>query len=238
MLDIDQTTDERADERLDREALSAFLNEHGFAGNIEVRQFPAGSSNLTYLICVGEDEFILRRPPFGNTVKTAHDMRREFDVLSKLSKVYDPAPKPLLFSNDESIIGSEFYLMERRHGLVIRGSISQNHLRERVGSSIETRQAMIYAVIKNLADLHSIDYKSAGLEALGKPEGYCRRQVEGWTKRYLAAKTHEHSGLESAIEWLNANIPNETGASTVRTVMPSFIPNFFASGVPEYPAVI
>src|SRR5687768_16994197 len=89
--------------------------------DVEILQFPAGSSNLTYLIRVGRDEYVLRRPPFGNTVRTAHDMGREFNVLSKLSTVYEPAPKPLVFCDDPQFIGSEFYLMERRAGLIIRG---------------------------------------------------------------------------------------------------------------------
>ena len=94
-----------------------------FGNGLSVEQFPAGSSNLTYLVRLGDAEYVLRRPPFGNTVKTAHDMGREFSVLSKLSAVYPPAPKPLLFCEDSDIIGSEFYLMERRKGLVIRGRV-------------------------------------------------------------------------------------------------------------------
>src|SRR5690606_1827803 len=117
------TIAERDEERLEREPLSAYLRANGFDGDLAIRQFPAGSSNLTYLIKTGADEYVLRRPPFGNTVKSAHDMRREFEVLSKLSAVYAPAPKPLLFCDDENVIGSEFYLMERRHGLIIRGEI-------------------------------------------------------------------------------------------------------------------
>ena len=228
MQETDETTDERADERLDREALSAYLSEQGFDGSIEIRQFPAGSSNLTYLIKIEADEFVLRRPPFGNTVKTAHDMRREFDVLSKLSRVYAPAPTPILFCDVQSVIGSEFYLMERRHGTVIRGRVSSPHVSkgstrnfissnqvDHLNNSRQFRLQVCRTFIQNLADLHSIDYKFAGLEALGKPVGYCRRQVEGWTRRYFAAKTHEHSELESAIEWLNANIPNEFAASII-----------------------
>jgi aminoglycoside phosphotransferase (APT) family kinase protein len=215
MSETNETAEERADEKLGRESLHSYLLEHGFAGEIQIRQFPAGSSNLTYLITIGANELVLRRPPFGNTVKSAHDMCREFDVLSKLSNVYPPAPKPILFCEDESVIGSEFYLMERRHGTVIRGTIRENHLRERVGSSREMRQAMTRAFIKNLADLHSVDYIASSLSDLGRPDGYCRRQVEGWTKRYFSAKTHDHPEIESAIAWLNANIPDEFGASIV-----------------------
>ena len=188
-------------------------------GSIEIEQFPAGSSNLTYLVRFGSDEFVLRRPPFGNTVKTAHDMRREFDVLLKLSPVYSAAPRPLLFCEDESVIGSEFYLMERRRGLIIRGVVPESSAPEKTRHHPETsqtnRQAVCGAFIQNLADLHALDYKSIGLGDLGKPVGYNRRQVEGWTKRYFAAKTHELPELESAIEWLNANVPVESGSSLV-----------------------
>src|SRR5215212_3345277 len=118
-----ETSSVRAGEELNTDALALFLRSHDDLpyGDFAVEQFPAGSSNLTYLVRIGADEFVLRRPPFGNTVKTAHDMRREFEVLSKLSSVYTPAPKPILFCADESVVGSEFYLMERRHGLIIRG---------------------------------------------------------------------------------------------------------------------
>ncbi|MBK9155691.1 MAG: phosphotransferase family protein [Chloracidobacterium sp.] len=180
------------------------------SSSISVSQFAGGSSNLTYLITIGDEEFVLRRPPFGNTVKTAHDMRREFNVLSKLSAVYPPAPKPLLFCDDESVIGAEFYLMERRRGLIIRGKAP-----EALERSAQVQLSVCRAFVRNLADLHSLDYAAAGLGDLGKPEGYPRRQVEGWTKRYFAAKTDEHPELEAAIEWLNANIPTESGASLV-----------------------
>lgn len=192
-------------------------------GSIRISQFPAGSSNLTYLISIEDSEYVLRRPPFGNTVKTAHDMRREFDVLSKLSAVYAPAPKPLLFCDDESVIGSEFYLMERRHGLIVRGSLPEGYQETNSSSSKGGADGLVLfrandvcrSFIQNLADLHSLDYEAAGLGDLGRPEGYPRRQVEGWTKRYFAAKTHEHAELESAIAWLNENIPTESGASLV-----------------------
>jgi aminoglycoside phosphotransferase (APT) family kinase protein len=179
-------------------------------GEIEILQFPAGSSNLTYLIKVDAQEFVLRRPPFGNTVKSAHDMRREFNVLSKLSKVYQPAPKPLIYCGDEAVIGSEFYLMERRKGLIVRGKSP-----EILENSRESQRKVCESFIENLVALHSLDYKIIGLGDLGKPEGYARRQVEGWTKRYFNAKTDEQIELETAIEWLNENIPDESGAALV-----------------------
>ncbi len=111
----------RQGEELNIEALSTYLHDKIGGGEISIEQFPSGNSNLTYCVKIGETEYVLRRPPFGNTVKSAHDMSREFNLLDKLSKVYSPAPKPILLCRDESIIGSEFYLMERRYGLIIRG---------------------------------------------------------------------------------------------------------------------
>jgi aminoglycoside phosphotransferase (APT) family kinase protein len=203
----------RPGEELDVDRLHEYLSSRLTTpfSEIELLQFPAGSSNLTYLLRVDLNEYVLRRPPFGNTVKSAHDMRREFNVLSKLSTVYHPAPKPLLFCDDEAVIGSEFYLMERRNGLVIRG-VGPQAASLRVD---EEGRAVCRSFIQNLADLHTIDYQSAGLGDLGKPEGYNRRQVEGWTRRYYAAKTDEHTELEQTIVWLNENIPTESAASLI-----------------------
>lgn len=210
-MSVAETESVRPGEELNVDALETFLRRKldDGVGNIRISQFPAGSSNLTYLISIDDAEYVLRRPPFGNTVKSAHDMWREFDVLSKLSAVYAPAPKPLLFCDDESVTGSEFYLMERRHGLIIRGALPD-------GDAVPfNAEEVCRSFIQNLSNLHSLDYDAAGLADLGKPEGYPRRQVEGWTKRYLAAKTHEHAELESVIAWLNEHIPTESGASLV-----------------------
>ena len=218
----------RTGEEIDIERLRVFLEgELGIRGrDVEVEQFPGGSSNLTYLVRMGGDEYVLRRPPFGNTVKSAHDMRREFDVLSKLSAVYQPAPKPLVFCDDESVIGSEFYLMERRRGLIIRGRIpgtrgedAEARALARAKHDLEnspvSRLSVCGSFMTNLADLHRLDFEAAGLEDLGRAEGYNRRQVEGWTKRYFNAKTDSWDALESSIKWLNDNIPAESGASLI-----------------------
>lgn len=202
----------RRGEELNAENLALFLREKLDVkdGEIEILQFPSGSSNLTYRVKIGAAEYVLRRPPFGNTVKSAHDMAREFGVLEKLSKVYKPAPKPLVYCADENIIGSEFYLMERKNGLIIRGKSP-----EILETSEALRKKTIESFIENLAELHSLDYQKIGLENLGKPDGYARRQVEGWTKRYFNAKTDEHFELEKAVEWLGENIPDSNGASLI-----------------------
>ncbi len=198
------TAEIRPGEELNAENLHSFLRENlnQKTDEIEISQFPAGSSNLTYLVTIGAEEYVLRCPPFGNTVVSAHDMKREFDVLSKLSTVYQPAPKPLIYCGDETVTGAEFYLMERRSGLIIRGTAP-----EILKNSAELQRKVCESFIENLAELHVLDYEKIGLGDLGKPEGYARRQVEGWTKRYFDAKTDEHSELEAVIEWLDRNIP-------------------------------
>lgn len=210
----------RQGEELNAENLQIFLRENlnVETDEIEISQFPSGSSNLTYCIKIGADEYVLRRPPFGNQVKSAHDMSREFNVLSKLGEVYKPAPKPLIYCDDESVIGSEFYLMERRKGLIIRGKLSEPPAVAgglTLENSEDLRKKVVKSFIENLVDLHVLDYKKIGLGDLGKPEGYATRQVEGWTKRYFNAKTDEHAELEKAIEWLNAEIPESHGAALI-----------------------
>ena len=216
-----ETAAVRPGEELDLERLADYLAStlSEYSGTIGVSQFPAGSSNLTYLMSIGDAEFVLRRPPFGNTVKTAHDMRREFDVLSKLSAVYPAAPRPLLFCEDVTVIGSEFYLMERREGIVIRGDLATDNMGEanaekfRNDASFQTD--VCAGFMQKLVELHSVDIVSAGLEELGRPEGYNRRQVEGWTNRYRAAQTHEWPELEYCISWLGEDIPTESGTAIV-----------------------
>ncbi len=202
----------RQGEELNAVKLAQFLHENlnVQADKIEILQFPGGSSNLTYCIKIGADEYVLRRPPFGNQVKSAHDMSREFNVLSKLSEVYNPAPKPLIYCADESVIGSEFYLMERRRGLIIRGKSPAG-----LENSPELQRNVCESFIENLARLHALDYRKIGLGELGKPEGYAVRQTQGWTKRYFNAQTDEHAELETAIRWLAENIPDTAGAALI-----------------------
>lgn len=209
---MSEATAIRAGEELDRSTLGKFLADliDGSDRELSISQFPAGSSNLTYLLKIGKDEYVLRRPPFGNAVKSAHDMRREFDVLSKLSAVYPPAPVPLLFCEDIRVIGCEFYLMERRHGLIIRGLAP-----DQLGSSTKLQARVCKSFIQNMALLHEIDYETTGLGSLGRPEGYVRRQVEGWTRRYFAAKSDDLPALEKTIAWLNDNIVPESGATLI-----------------------
>jgi aminoglycoside phosphotransferase (APT) family kinase protein len=202
----------RTGEEIDAEKLAAFLHDRlpGIGGPLLIEQFPQGFSNLTYLVRAGGRELVLRRPPFGNRVKSAHDMGREFRVLSKLSEVYELAPKPLAYCETGDVIGAPFYVMERRRGVILRKKLADDvrldpRALRRLGDSF----------VKNLARLHALDYEAAGLAELGKPDGYIERQVVGWTRRYNDARTGELPELEQVAHWLAAHQPAESGAALI-----------------------
>ncbi len=211
----DRATGVRRGEELDLDALAPYLRRHLPAAGLEVaedaeltvEQFPSGWSNLTYLLRLGRHELVLRRPPFGNVVESAHDMAREHRVLSALAPVWDPAPQPYLLCRDGSVIGAEFYVMERVRGVILRRELPPG-----LELSPQRARALSEALIDALADLHRVDYAAAGLGDLGRPEGYARRQVEGWSQRYFRAKTDEHPELETVAAWLAGNVPPEGSA--------------------------
>ncbi len=202
----------RKGEELNASKLSDYLAKQLGQRNarLEIEQFPQGFSNLTYLVRFGKDEYVLRRPPFGNTVKSAHDMGREFNVLSKLSRVYELAPKPVVYCTDESVLGAPFYLMERRCGVILRRKLPKDFQLDP-----QTFHRLGISFIDNLARLHALDYQAAGLADLGKPEGYVERQVSGWINRYEKAKTDDWSEMENVAKWLIANRPAESGAGLI-----------------------
>jgi aminoglycoside phosphotransferase (APT) family kinase protein len=201
----------RTGEELDLGRLGPYLRAHfpELTGPLLVRQFPSGHSNLTYSVCLGEKEMVLRRPPFGSKVKTAHDMGREYQVLEKLHSAY-PAPKPLLHCTDESILGAPFYLMERVSGVILRRELPQG-----MELPPPTAHRLSEAFIENLAALHSLDYTALGLAALGKPHGYLQRQVKGRIERYSGAKTEEIPEVEALATWLQQRLPDQSGATLV-----------------------
>jgi aminoglycoside phosphotransferase (APT) family kinase protein len=202
----------RPGEELDLHALAAYLRERAVirSGDLSVMQFPHGHSNLTYLLRCGTEEWVLRRPPFGNQVKSAHDMGREFRVLSGLSPIFPAAPRPLALCTDESILGAPFYVMERRRGLIVRREWPSHLPRDP-----ELLREMCGALIDALADLHAIDPREAGLETFGKPAGYVKRQVEGWTKRYGDAETDQIPEMGDVSAWLAAKLPAESGVAII-----------------------
>lgn len=182
-----ETSEVRAGEDLDWASVEAHLRRHlpaeviGEAGDrpFTVNQFPNGAANLTYLIAFGDEELVLRRPPFGTLAPGAHDMKREYKVLSNLWSHFDRAPRAYLFCDDHDIGGADFFVMERRRGEVVRGIVpaSMRH-HERVG------HRMGMALIDAMAEFHLLDPEACGLDDLGRPDGFMARQVGGWRKRW------------------------------------------------------
>jgi aminoglycoside phosphotransferase (APT) family kinase protein len=210
---LDATRPVRAGEEIPAARLALWLEERlpGAAGPIEIEQFPGGHSNLTYLVRCGDRELVLRRPPVGSKVRTAHDMGREFRVLSRLHTAYPRAPEAFLHCDDPSVIGAPFYLMERVRGVILR------HQRPPAGIDLPpaTLRAVSEAAVDGLADLHAVDYEAVGLGDFGRPEGYVRRQVEGWSERWRNARTDGVTGVDRAAFWLAENRPEESGAALI-----------------------
>lgn len=204
---LDQPAEIRSGEELDVGALEAYLLGHleGASGSLEVSQFPRGFSNLTYLLKLGDRELVLRRPPFGAKIKSAHDMNREYRILSRLESVYDKVPRVLAYCDDESVIGAPFYVMERLNGVILRTSALP-------GMTPEVMRRSSGALLDAMVELHALDVEKAGLGDLGKPEGYVSRQVSGWIGRYENARTDDVPGMDRAMVWLSANQPPSSGA--------------------------
>lgn len=204
---IDDATTIRKGEELDKERIEEFLKYSipGLKGSLEINQFPKGHSNLTYLLSVGDREFVLRRPPFGKKAKSAHDMSREYRILKALKPVYKYCPEPFIYSEDEAIMGCPFYIMQRIRGIILRRDFPE-------GMNLtpaETRE--LYRKVLNVQyELHTVDYKQIGLENLGKPDGYVKRQVTGWCERYRAARTPDAPDSEKVMAWLTEHMPPDS----------------------------
>lgn len=196
----------RDEEQLDWQALAAYLR--GRIPNADapmrVMQFRGGSSNLTYLLDFGELQWVVRRPPFGPLPVGGHDMAREYRVLSRLWKVFPAAPRAWLYCDDASIIGAPFFVMERRSGIVFK---NRQPVPAALGNDPETFRKISEGFIDTLADLHGVDYQEAGLDDLGKPDGFLGRQIVGWMKRWEAAKTREVPLMEKLGAWFLEHRP-------------------------------
>jgi aminoglycoside phosphotransferase (APT) family kinase protein len=210
---IDRPKEVRSGEELPLETLTPYLKAHlpEVAGReLSVQQFPSGHSNLTYFVKAGELEYVLRRPPFGNKVKSAHDMEREYRILSKLHAAYPLAPETVAFCEDESVIGAKFYMMRRLKGVIIRKQLPPG-----LTLDADTLGRLNSNLVDNLVRIHSVDYRAAGLGDLGKPDGYVERQVTGWTKRYADSQTDDIPAMTEVAKWLADHLPKESGSALI-----------------------
>ncbi|MCA9969569.1 MAG: phosphotransferase family protein [Anaerolineales bacterium] len=202
----------RPDERFDEARLADYLRGRlpGSERPLRVRQFGGGAANLTYLLDYGSDQYVLRRPPLGPVAKSAHDMAREYRVLSVLHQAFPAAPQAHLFCDDPAVIGAEFFVMARREGVVVRRTMP-----DAFGGVPDAGRRMSTALVDTLADFHAVDFAALGLADLGKPAGFVERQIEGWYRRWQAAKSEEVPEMDAVYDWLRAHVPAATAVSLV-----------------------
>lgn len=204
----------REGEDLDLTRLLPYLRERmdALAGEVTVTQFPSGHSNLTYMLTDEDSQrsFVLRRPPFGARVASGHDMGREFRILSALHPIWPKVPQPFVFCEDEAILGAPFYLMERVEGVILRGSKPQG-----ITLDEATMAGIGEAFLETFVDIHAVDVDRAGLGAFGKPQGYVERQVSGWSRRWLKAKTDTIEEIDALATWLVHNLPEQSAATLI-----------------------
>jgi aminoglycoside phosphotransferase (APT) family kinase protein len=201
----------RPGEQLDWASLEAYLRQYlpQALGDFSVLQFPNGSANLTYLIRFGPTDLVVRRPPFGTIATAAHDMRREYNVLSLLHAAYPRAPLGLHYCPDESVIGAHFLVSEYRSGVVV-----WDHVPDLLQVGEEPGRRIGLAVVDALADLHLVDATKCGLGDLGRPAGYLERQVRGWQGRWEAVALDGRGALDRVGDLLARHLP-ESGRPTL-----------------------
>ncbi len=200
----------RADERFEPKRLEHWLRGRlpDAEGPMRVRQFRGGHANLSYLLRYPEREFVLRRPPLGPVAPSSHDMAREHRVLSALPDAFPLAPRSYVLCDDPAIIGAPFHVLERRPGIVIR-----TELPEAIRGRPELNRGIGEMIVDVLAALHLVDPAAVGLDGLGHPEGFARRQLEGWTRRWHAAKERENAEFDRVVEWLRQELPDSPTVS-------------------------
>ena len=208
----DQSTQIRPGEELDASLIDPYLKAHipGLQGTLKISQFPGGASNLTYLLEYPGQEFVLRRPPFGHKAKSAHDMGREYRILNQLKDGFPYCPKAYVHCTDESVIGAEFYVMERVNGIILRSDLPAE-----LGLDATRTEALCKSFIDKFVELHQVDYAACGLADLGKPEGYVARQIRGWSDRYEKALTPDAPKWEAVRAWLNDKMPDDYPTSSI-----------------------
>lgn len=206
-----EMTPMRDGEILDLKRLSIYLRATRpdlIAGPIDVKQFAAGRSNLTYLITSGANQFVLRRPPLGPVAPRAHDMVREFRWLEAIHPEFPWAPEPIAVCHDPSVLGSPFFLMEYRFGVGLEEKwAAANTYPEEFGENISR------VTVSRLAALHAVDWSRLPIRTQVKPDGFLRRQVQGWIERYQRAKTAEVAGEQELTRWLSDHVPASLAAT-------------------------
>jgi aminoglycoside phosphotransferase (APT) family kinase protein len=202
MTAMDETTPVRSAHRFDEARLEQYLenNLEGFRGPAEVRQFSGGQSNPTFLLSTREGRYVLRKKPPGKLLPSAHQVEREYRIMTALAQTSVPVSRTHLLCQDQSVIGTPFFVMDYVQGRVLRDILLTDMKRQE-------RAAIYDAMNDALARLHKVDYEALGLSDYGKPGNYYARQLSRWTKQYELARTEDIEAVDRLIEWLPANIP-------------------------------
>ena len=206
------TVEVRKGEELDIAAVDAALKsvEPNLKGTPDVKQYASGASNLTYALDYPDRRLVLRRPPFGTIPKSGHDMHREYRIMTALKPVFPKVPKTLFYTDNKDVIGAEFYVMERAEGHLIHTKVPADW-----NWSAKEGRALCEGFFSTLVDLHMVDYKAAGLEDFGRPNGYVERQIGGWNRRFEKAWTEDVDKFEDVRNWLDANKPDREMGSGI-----------------------
>lgn len=215
MSDVAGARPVRAEDAFDVDAAVTWLRAHaderyaaGLTGEPEVLQFSGGASNLTYLLRFPDLDLVLRRGPSGTKARGAHDMGREHRIQAALGPVFPYVAPMVAMCDDPSVLGGDFYVMERIAGTVPRREMP-------VDLSADQARGLCESMLDRLVELHSVDPAGAGLDTLGKGEGYVRRQVEGWSARYRRAHTTGQPDLERTMAWLDQHQPPDVGSCVI-----------------------
>jgi aminoglycoside phosphotransferase (APT) family kinase protein len=198
----------RAAHRFDEAALEQYLraNMKGFEGPLSVQQFGGGQSNPTFLLSAGGRKYVMRKKPPGQLLKSAHQVDREYRIMKALSATDVPVPKMHVLCEDESVVGTAFYVMDFLEGRIFRDP-------QLPGVAPSERAAIYDSMNDVLARLHKVDFARVGLGDFGKPGNYFDRQIARWITQYRAAQTDDIPDMEKLIEWMPKNIPHDDSVS-------------------------
>jgi aminoglycoside phosphotransferase (APT) family kinase protein len=209
---VDGASEVREEDSFDVEAVREWLKGQGtdLSDEVEVRQFGGGASNLTYSLRDGTHDLILRRPPRGQKARGAHDMAREYRIQDGLAEVFPLVPEMVALCEDDSVIGAEFYLMQRVPGIIPRRDFPPG-----VSLDEEQTRALCTNALDVLIDLHRIDVDSTPLASMNKGEGYVERQVSGWSRRFRNAHTEDVGDFETVMAWLAEHQPDDVASCLI-----------------------
>ncbi|MEP1231415.1 MAG: phosphotransferase family protein [Litorimonas sp.] len=209
---VNPTIDIRKGEGLDIDVVDAVLKQSvkGLHGSPKLRQYPSGASNLTYALEYEGRSLVLRRPPFGKKPKSGHDMFREYRIMRDLKPAFSAVPNVLYYTDDEALIGAEFYVMDKVEGHIIHKDIPSDW-----GWGPAKTRELCETFFDKLIDLHQVDYAAAGLSDFGRPDGYVERQILGWNRRFGKSWTDDVGKFEDVQQWLVDNMPKSETAISI-----------------------